>query len=312
MIKIPGYQAGVELNEDARIDTSQVEDRRGSGGGGGRAGIPLPSGKGGWIGLVVALLVAVAGGGAGLTQITGGGDEQGDNTALEQKCSAEQALDQLDCRNTLYVNSIQAYWQKALPETFGKPYQEADTVIFSQAVSTGCGSADSGVGPFYCPADDHVYIDLTFYEQLASQLGAPGEFAQPYVLAHEYGHHVQDLLGTEAQMRRQQERDPGNANQLSVMLELQADCYAGAWAKNATGTTDAGGQKIFKSISQQDIQEGLDTAAAIGDDTLQKKSGGRIDESQFTHGTSAQRQEWFGRGHDTGDPKSCDTFGNAL
>ncbi|BCB83413.1 KPN_02809 family neutral zinc metallopeptidase [Phytohabitans suffuscus] len=302
----------MELNENARIDTSQVEDRRGSGGGGGLGGIPLPSGKGGWIGLVVALLVVLAGGGAGLTQIGGGGEGQGDNTALEQKCAAENALDQLDCRNTLYVNSIQAYWREALPQHFGKPYQESDTVIFAQAVNTGCGAADSGVGPFYCPADDHVYIDLTFYQQLADQLGAPGEFAQPYVLAHEYGHHVQDLLGTEAQMRRQQQRDPGNANRLSVMLELQADCYAGAWAKNATGTTDASGQKIFKSISQRDIQEGLDTAAAIGDDTLQKKAGGRIDESRFTHGTSAQRQEWFGRGHETGDPTSCDTFGNAL
>ncbi|MFC0530693.1 KPN_02809 family neutral zinc metallopeptidase [Phytohabitans kaempferiae] len=303
----------MELNEGARIDTSQVDDRRGSRGGGGLGGIPLPSGKGGWIGLVVALLVALAGGGAGLTQITGGGGgEQGDNTAIEQRCAADNALDQLDCRNTLYVNSIQAYWQAALPEHFGKPYQASDTVFFSQAVNTGCGPADSGVGPFYCPADDHVYIDLTFYEQLATQLGAAGEFAQPYVLAHEYGHRVQDLLGTEAQMRRQQQRDPGNANQLSVMLELQADCYAGVWAKNATGTTDAGGQRIFKSISQQDIQEGLDTAAAIGDDTIQRESGGRIDESQFTHGTSAQRQEWFGRGHETGDPKSCDTFGNAL
>ena len=311
--KITGYRPGVELNEDARIDTSQVEDRRGSGGGGGRAGIPLPSGKGGWIGLVVALLVALAGGGVGLNQFTGGDEGGGgDNTALEQKCAAENALDQLDCRNTLYVNAIQAYWQGALPEHFGKPYQQADTVLFSQAVSTGCGSADSGVGPFYCPADHQVYIDLTFYEQLASQLGAPGEFAQPYVLAHEYGHHVQSLVGTEAQMRRQQERDPGNANQLSVMLELQADCYAGATAKNLTGSSDSSGQKIFKSITQQDIQEGLDTAAAIGDDTIQKKSGGRIDESQFTHGSSAQRQEWFGRGFESGDPKACDTFGNAL
>lgn len=275
--------------------------------------MPLPSGKGGWIGLVVALLVVLAGGGAGLTQLdSGGGGEQGDNTALDQKCAAQNALDQLDCRNTLYVNAIQAYWQRALPENFGKPYQMADTVLFSQAVNTACGAADSGVGPFYCPGDHQVYIDLTFYEQLATQLGAPGEFAQPYVLAHEYGHHVQSLLGTEAQMRRQQQRDPGNANQLSVMLELQADCYAGAAAKNMTGSTDASGQKIFKSITQEDIREGLDTAAAIGDDAIQRKSGGRIDESQFTHGTSAQRQEWFSRGYETGDPKACDTFGNAL
>jgi predicted metalloprotease len=303
----------MELNENARIDTSQVEDRRGAGGGGGMGGsgfpIPIPTGKGGLVGLVVAVLVALVGGGFGINAATsGGGGDQGDNAAIEQKCAAKDALDQLECRNTLYVNSIQAYWQRALPQQFGKPYQQVDTVLFQQAVNTGCGQADSGVGPFYCPADRHVYIDLSFYDVLAQQLGARGEFAQPYVLAHEYGHHVQTLLGTEAQMRRQQERDPGNANQLSVKLELQADCYAGAWAKNATGTADAGGQKIFKSISAADIQEGLDTAAAIGDDTIQQKSGGQINESQFTHGTSQQRQQWFGRGYETGDPKSCDTF----
>ena len=304
----------MELNDGAQIDTSQVEDQRGSGGGGGGFGLPIPGG-GGLVGLVIAVLVALVGGGFGLNAMTNGGDSGGapaDNRGIEQRCSADDALRQLDCRNTLYVNSIQAYWKAALPRSFGEQYSSAKTVLFSQVVNTGCGQADSGVGPFYCPSDDRVYLDLTFYQQLANEFGAPGEFAQPYVLAHEYGHHVQDLVGTEAQMRRQQERDPGNANQLSVMLELQADCYAGVWARNATGTTDAGGQKIFKSITDQDIQQGLDTAAAIGDDTIQKKAGGGIDESKFTHGTSAQRQEWFRRGHDSGDPKSCDTFGNAL
>jgi predicted metalloprotease len=128
------------------------------------------------------------------------------------------------------------------------------------------------------------------------------------VLAHEYGHHVQDLLGTEAQMRRQQQRDPGSANALSVRLELQADCYAGAWAKNATGTNDAKGQKVFKSLTEADIQQGLDTAGKIGDDTLQKRAGGTVNQDAFTHGSSAQRQQWFGRGYQTGDPKQCDTF----
>nr|BFE75116.1 hypothetical protein GCM10020092_084170 [Actinoplanes digitatis] len=143
---------------------------------------------------------------------------------------------------------------------------------------------------------------------LADQLGAPGEFAQPYVLAHEYGHHVQDLLGTEAEMRRAQQRDPGNANALSVKLELQADCYAGAWAKNATGTDDKSGKKIFKSIGQEDIQQGLDTAAKIGDDALQQRGGGDVNPAEFTHGTSAQRQAWFSRGYESGSPKDCDTF----
>jgi predicted metalloprotease len=305
----------MQLNENARIDTSQVDDQRGASGGGGLGGIPIPIG-GGKGGLIVTLVVVVAslllGGGFGVNALNDDGSGGGGDAALEQKCAAEGAVDQLDCRNTLFVNSIQDYWQDALPRHFGKPYQQATTNFFAQAVNTGCGQADSGVGPFYCPADHEVYIDLTFYRVLADQLGARGEFAQPYVLAHEYGHHVQSLLGTEGQMRRAQQRDPGNANRYSVMLELQADCYAGAWAKNATGTDDEGGQKIFTSITQQDIQEGLDTAAAIGDDTIQKKSGGSVDESEFTHGTSADRQKWFGQGFATGDPTTCDTFGNAL
>ncbi|MEV0005702.1 neutral zinc metallopeptidase [Micromonospora sp. NPDC050980] len=305
----------MELNENAQVDTSQVDDRRGSGGGGGGMGIPIPGGgggRGGLVSIIIAVLVALVGGGFGLNAATngGGGDEQGDNTSLEQKCSAQDALEQLDCRNTLYVNSIQAYWRTAMPEVFGEQYQPSKTVFFSRNVSTGCGAADSGVGPFYCPADDLVYIDLTFYELLADQLGAEGEFAQPYVLAHEYGHHVQDLLGTEAQMRRQQQRDPQNANALSVKLELQADCYAGAWAKNATGTADEQGQKIFKSITDQDIQQAIDTAEKIGDDAIQQRSGRPVNPDEFTHGSSEQRKQWFTKGFSTGDPKTCDTFGS--
>jgi len=304
----------MQLNENARIDTSQIDDQRGSsGGGGGLGGIPIPIGRGKG-GLILTLVVVVAsmllGGGFGLNALNDGGSA-GDNTALREKCAAETALDQLDCRNTLFVNSIQDFWQAALPERFGKPYQQAQTTFFSQAVTTGCGSADSGVGPFYCPADRKIYIDLTFYRVLADQLGANGEFAQPYVLAHEYGHHVQTLLGTEAQMRRAQQRDPDAANALSVKLELQADCYAGAWAKNATGTDDATGVKIFVQITEQDIKEGLDTAAAIGDDTIQKRSGGSVDKDAFTHGSAAQRQQWFNQGFSAGDPTTCDTFGNA-
>jgi uncharacterized protein len=304
----------MELNEQARIDTSQIEDRRGSGGGGlggGGIPIPIPTGRGGWVGIIITLLVLLIGGGFGVNAMTGG-EDAGDNTTLEQKCSSGDKLEQLDCRNALYVNSIQTYWRTALPQVFGKPYQPAKTVYFSQAVSSGCGQADSGVGPFYCPTDDKVYLDLTFYRVLADQLGASGEFAQPYVLAHEYGHHIQDLLGTEAAMRRQQQRDPGAANQLSVRLELQADCYAGVWAKNATGTADESGQKIFKSITESDIKEAVQTAEAIGDDTIQKRSGGQVDPDSFTHGTSAQRQQWFTTGYETGNPKSCDTFNGTL
>jgi uncharacterized protein len=299
----------MELNENARIDTSQIDDRRGSGGGGGGGIGGLPIGGGGITGILITLLLAVVGGYFGINQATGdGGSQSGDNTSLSAECSQPGALDQLDCRNVAFVNSIQDYWVDAMPATFGEPYKPAQTVFFANAVRTGCGNADSGVGPFYCPADDRVYIDLAFYKLLAEQLGAPGEFAQPYVLAHEYGHHIQDLAGTEAQMRRQQERDPKQANALSVKLELQADCYAGAWAKNATGTDDGSGQKIFTSITEDDIQQGLDTAAKIGDDTLQQRGGGTINPAEFTHGTSAQRQQWFKAGYDSGSPKNCDTF----
>jgi predicted metalloprotease len=298
----------MELNENAQIDTSQIDDERGSGGGGGFGGLPI--GGGGLTGIIVTVLIALVGGYFGINQLGGSGSssQTGDNTSLSQKCSQSDKLKQLDCRNALYVNSIQAFWRDELPQSFGEQYQPAKTVFFANAVRTGCGNADSGTGPFYCPADDKVYIDLTFYKLLADQLGAPGEFAQPYVLAHEYGHHVQDLVGIEAQMRRDQQRNPSQANKLSVRLELQADCFAGVWAKGATGTTDSSGQKIFKSITAQDIQQGLDTAAKIGDDTLQQRSGGTINPAEFTHGTSAQRQEWFANGYKSGDPKACDTF----
>ena len=299
----------MELNENAEIDTSQVEDRRGSGGGGGGgglSGLPIP---GGIPGLIITVVLVLAGGGFGISQLGGSGEPgPADNGNIQQECSAANKLQQLECRNTLYVNAIQDYWKDALPANLKKVYRPANTVIFRQSVNTGCGQADAGVGPFYCPADDKVYIDFSFYDVLANQLRAPGEFAQPYVLAHEYGHHVQDLVGTEAQMRRQQERDPGNANDLSVRLELQADCYAGSWAKHATEADTAKGVKIFKSLTDEDIKQGIQTAGQIGDDTLQQRGGGRVNPKEFTHGTSAQRQNWFKRGFDSGDPKQCDTF----
>ncbi|HEX6871269.1 MAG TPA: neutral zinc metallopeptidase [Micromonosporaceae bacterium] len=297
----------MELNENARIDTDQVRDIGSSGGGGGLRGLPIPIGGGrGWIGLIV-LAVMVIGGFVGGNTLLDGGSGDAPESSLQCGQDNPDRLQDVKCRNALYVNSIQNYWQSALPERFGTGYQGADTTFFQQSVNTGCGLADSGVGPFYCPNDDLVYIDLRFWNQLAG-LGAPGEFAQPYVLAHEYGHHIQDLLGTEAAMRRAQQRDPDNANRYSVMLELQADCYAGVWTRHATSTTDAGGQPLFKSITQRDIDEALQAAASVGDDAIQKKMGGRVDESKFTHGTSAQRQQWFKTGYATGDPKACDTF----
>ncbi|MEE3917816.1 neutral zinc metallopeptidase [Micromonospora sp. BRA006-A] len=273
-------------------------------------GIPIPigGGRGGIVGIIIAVLVALVGGGfpqrrherrrrrAGRQHLAGaevlGAGRAGSSTAATRSTSTRSRRTGVPpCRR----------------RSASRP---SKTVFFSQNVSPACGAADSGVGPFYCPADDLVYIDLSFYKLLADQLGAEGEFAQPYVLAHEYGHHVQDLLGTEAQMRRQQQRDPQSANALSVKLELQADCYAGAWAKNATGTADDKGQKIFTSITEQDISQAIDTAEKIGDDAIQQRSGRPVNPDEFTHGSSEQRKQWFTKGFTTGDPKSCDTFGS--
>ena len=275
-------------------------------------GIPIPTGgRGGIVGLVIAVLVALVGGGFGLNAMTAAATSRA-TTPRWSSAPAENApraarlpqhpLRQLD--PGLLAAAPAAGLRQAVPA--------ADTVFFSQAVNTACGQADSGVGPFYCPADSLVYIDLSFYEVLARQLGAEGEFAQPYVLAHEYGHHVQNLLGTNEQVRRQQQRDPGNANELSVRLELQADCYAGAWAKNATGTADERGQKIFTSITERDIAEAIDTAEAIGDDAISKRANRPVNRDEFTHGSSEQRKQWFNRGYDSGDPASCDTFTGAV
>ena len=299
----------MELNENADIDTSQVEDRRGSGGGGGGlGGLPIPIGGGGLVGVIITLVIAVVGGYFGINQLGGGGSDTANNTNIQQECSQENATQQLECRNVLFVNSIQAYWKQASPKYFNVDYQPAKTVIFSNRVNTACGAADSGVGPFYCPGDNLVYIDLTFYKVLSQQLGAPGEFAQPYVLAHEYGHHIQDITGQEAKMRRaQQGAGETEQNALSVKLELQADCYAGVWSKAATETTDTKGQKIFTSLTQQDIEEGIQTAGQIGDDVLQKKSGNPVNPEEFTHGTAAQRQQNFQKGYDSGNPESCNT-----
>jgi uncharacterized protein len=294
----------MSLNENADIDTSQVTDARGSGGGG-TGGLRLPGG-GGLIGTLIVLALVIIGGVTGVNVFGGGGDSGGDLST----CSTPNPdrLKQRDCRNALYINSIQNYWCEALPRLYGQQYRQVDTVFFADAVNTGCGAAESGMGPFYCPIDHLVYIDLSFYDELARRFGAKGEFAQPYVLAHEYGHHVQSLLGTEAQVRRAQQRDPENANKLSVGMELQADCYAGVWAKHATETKDASGQPIFTSVTQADIDQALTAAASIGDDVIQKKAGGEVNESKFTHGTAAQRKAWFSTGYETGDARRCTTF----
>ena len=197
------------------------------------------------------------------------------------------------------LNDVQGMWDQALPQEAGKAYRHAKLVLFRNAYPSACGMAKDAIGPFYCPGDEKVYLDLSFFDELRSRFGAPGEFAQAYVIAHELGHHVQKILGIESKVRRLQESRPDAANPLSVRLELQADCFAGVWAHSTAQR---------KLINQSDVQSGLGAAAAVGDDRLQKMATGRVSPESFTHGSSKQRTSWFTRGLQSGDISSCNTF----
>jgi predicted metalloprotease len=303
----------MRYSEGADLDTSDVEDVRGSSGGGfGGRGIAIGGGGLGLVGLVVVVLINLLGGGnstgSGSGTGVGGFDSIGqgqraDNTRLEQECrTSGDANRNVECAVVADIDSIQDFWQQRL----GGRYQRTDTVFFSGQVQTQCGAASSGSGPFYCPADRLVYIDLSFFDTLHSQFGAQGGlFVDAYVLAHEYGHHVQNLLGTNQRV------NPGETGPASgsVRLELQADCYAGVWANHAETVPDQSGRPLIADITQDDIDRALDAASRIGDDFIQRNLGnGRVDQNSFTHGTSAQRQKWFTTGYRTGDPNQCDTF----
>ena len=293
----------MQFNDDAELDTSQVSDQRGMGGfiaaGGGGLGI---------IGLVIYLLIGQFGGGnqalpSGFGDV--GNDQQVGSEAIAGRCrTGADANREDDCRAVALINSVQAYWSDVF-QASGQDYPEAQTNFFSGGVRTGCGSASSATGPFYCPADAEVYIDLAFFTELKTKFGATGgPFVEGYVLAHEYGHHVQHLLGTSDRVS-----GGSGAESASVRLELQADCYAGAWANHATSTPTASGEPLITGVTQADVNAALDAASRIGDDFIQRElGGGSVDTTQFTHGSSAQRQKWYTTGFRTGDPTRCDTF----
>uniref|UniRef100_Q01WW4 Neutral zinc metallopeptidase n=1 Tax=Solibacter usitatus (strain Ellin6076) TaxID=234267 RepID=Q01WW4_SOLUE len=197
------------------------------------------------------------------------------------------------------LDDAQSTWDRVLPQQSKVPYRHAKLVLFRDATESACGLAQSATGPFYCPADEKVYVDLGFFDELGNRFGAPGEFAQAYVLAHEIGHHVQKVLGISGKVHALQQSDPSEANPLSVSLELQADCLAGVWA-NSTAQRDL--------IEQQDVEAGIRAAGAVGDDRLQRMAGRRVSPENFTHGSSAQRAEWFQRGLASGDLAQCNTF----
>jgi predicted metalloprotease len=295
----------VRFRRGARLDPGQVVDVRGR-----RLGAPggLAVGGGG-IGLVVLvvyLLVTMLGGG-GLGDLgtlenrrVGPGDTPG-QVSSECRTGAD-ANERQDCRIVGVVNSVQEFWSGVF-ERSGERYAMTETVFFTDQVETACGFASSQVGPFYCPADQRVYIDLGFFDELQSRFGAGGgPFAQAYVIAHEYGHHVQNQLGVLERVRG----DPQGPESLAVRSELQADCYAGVWAANAVETG------LIAELTQADINDGLDAASAIGDDRIQERTQGQVNPEAWTHGSSEQRRRWFSRGYEQGRPAACDTFSGSI
>ena len=263
-------------------------------------GFPMGrAGGGGIIGIIVLLaallLPKLLGGGGGTTTGNGAASEDaadGLNTEIEQIVAGA-------------TNDVQAYWETAFPRAFGREYSYTETVLFTGTTDTGCGVGSSETGPFYCPADSLVYIDLEFLQQLERQLvGETADLAEQYIIAHEYAHHVQNILGDNRRVQEAGQRDPGRANEYSIALELQADCYAGVWVGDIArrGLLD----------SSAEIEEALNAAEAVGDDRVQQKTQGRIDPESWTHGSAAQRQEWFTRGVESIDPTTCDTLSAVL
>ena len=313
----------MRFNPKARLDTSKIGDSgRGGGSGGGGMRIPIPTGGkagGGMAGLILVIVLVVVTQCTGI-DLTGGGLGAGaldtqqmvetDSGRYDNCETGDDANSDPDCARVAVENSLRDYWEHALPDQTDTPLVPATLATFSGAVNTQCGQATSQVGPFYCPVDQRIYFDTTFFpDVLQDQLGGPaGAFVEPYVIGHEYGHHIQNLLGTMSQVRTQQ-----GPKSDAVRLELQADCYAGLWTRAATSTTDEGGEPLIVDLSQQDIKDAIAAAGAVGDDRIQQKTQGQVTEETWTHGSAEQRVQWFMTGYEEGTVDACDTFApNAL
>jgi predicted metalloprotease len=282
---------------DDERESTNIESQRGGGGGGGGfnlGGLPLGGGKMG-LGMVVVILIASFAFGIDPRVLLEGGAPQ---QSVQTTASGEQAIqDETDRVVAKVLGSTERRWTDLFAKQ-GQQYQPATLVFYTGGGMSGCGAAQAAMGPFYCPADNKIYLDTSFFRELSQRFGAPGDFGQAYVIAHEVGHHIQTITGLSDRIRRAQSRaSEAEGNALQVRMELQADCYAGVWAANDVNLLEPG-----------DVEEGLRAAAAIGDDTLQKSAGRVPVPESFTHGTSAQRMEWLKRGLQTGDPAACDTF----
>jgi predicted metalloprotease len=278
--------------------SEDIEDRRSEGGGGfSGMGIGGPHiGIGGAVLLLILSFVFHR----NLFTLFSGGDSSTDAPVADTSVPAPNGAQGTEVQFVSFVlDDVQSTWQKLLPAQGNRQYRHAKLVLFRDATESSCGQAGSATGPFYCPEDEKVYLDLGFFDELKSRFKAPGEFAQAYVIAHEIGHHVQKILGIEGKVQRLREDNPSQSNPLSVRLELQADCFAGIWAKST---------EQRKIIDQSDVTSALQAAAAVGDDRLQRMSTGRVSPETFTHGTSQQRDQWFQTGLSTGEISACDTF----
>ncbi len=315
----------MRFNPKARLNTGRVSDRGRGGGGGGFGGggmrMPIPGGTaaGGGIGGVIIVILflvltqCVGGGGGGFPggNTSGSGLDTGrfdgqDSERYANCKTGEDANQSEDCARVAVENSLHVVWSETLPEQSGTTFRAAEQLAtFTGGVQTACGGADAAVGPFYCPGDESIYLDTTFFEDvLEKQLSGPsGDFVEPYVLAHEYGHHIQNVTGQMGKVRTQQGPESD-----AVRLELQADCYAGLWARAATSTEDESGVALIAELTQQDIEQAISAAKAVGDDRIQDRTTGRVNPKEWTHGSAEQRVRWFTTGYESGSYDDCDTF----